>query len=191
MYALRSQPCAAAADDDDADDAREGAARAGRQPAHSDAPWPVEPGATPLQELADADMPLSAMLAVQPGTRLWVWPAGCDEEGGGDERGDDGGAAAAEAAKAAATAPARAAGPAPPVLVELELGDLLVWRGDLVHAGAGYPEEHVVTRVVARTLNQRIGTLDPLPHMLAPDVGGTARPCVRRPARPHLPPAQG
>ena len=41
-----------------------------------------------------------------------------------------GGGEAAEAAEA-------------PLLVELELGDMLVWRGDLVHAGAGYDVEHV------------------------------------------------
>lgn len=56
-------------------------------------------------------MPLSAMLAVQPGTRLWIYPRGCE---------------AAEAAYA----------------LGLDVGDLLVWRGDLVHAGAGYAEEH-------------------------------------------------
>ena len=81
MYALRSLPCAAALPESD-DGAREGAAqdgpaRVGRQPAHSDASAAVEPGATPLHALADADMPLSAMLAVQPGTRLWVYPSGC------------------------------------------------------------------------------------------------------------------
>ena len=42
-------------------------------------------------------------------------------------------AAAAEAAEAAEA----------PLLLELELGDMLVWRGDLVHAGAGYDVEHV------------------------------------------------
>ena len=55
------------------------------------------------------------MLAVQRGTRLWVWPSGCEAE--------------AKKAGSATT---------PPVLVELELGDLLVWRGDVQHHGMGY-----------------------------------------------------
>ena len=46
------------------------------------------------------------------------------------------------AAGEAAAAAAAAAGEAP-LLVELELGDMLLWRGDLVHAGAGYDVEHV------------------------------------------------
>ena len=28
-------------------------------------------------------------------------------------------------------------------LLELSVGDILVWRGDLVHAGAGYAVDHV------------------------------------------------
>ena len=50
------------------------------------------------------------MLAVQAGTRLWVYPDGC----AGSAR-----------------------------LLPLQVGDVLVWRGDLVHAGAGYTAEHV------------------------------------------------
>ena len=117
MYALRSLPCAT-----DADANTYAVAAAGRQPAHSDASPPADGAARPLESLADADMPLSAMLAVQQGTRLWVYPSGCDAD-------------AADAEEAGAVVA--------PVLIELELGDLLVWRGDLVHAGAGYAEEHV------------------------------------------------
>ena len=51
-------------------------------------------------------------------------------------------AEAAETTEAAETAEAAEAAEAP-LLVELELGDMLVWRGDLVHAGAGYDVEHV------------------------------------------------
>jgi hypothetical protein len=198
MYALRSLPCAAALPES-GDGAQEGAARVGRQPAHSDASAAVEPGATPLHALADADMPLSAMLAVQPGTRLWVYPSGCAKaeaapaaaplaagarvmarhggkapwyagavsavraDGSLDIAYDDGdqeeavpphlvrpaaapaaaaGGVAAEGEAAAGEAAAGEAGEAP-LLVELELGDMLVWRGDLVHAGAGYDVEHV------------------------------------------------
>ena len=50
--------------------------------------------------------------------------------------------AAARAAAAGGVAAAAEAAEAP-LLVELELGDMLVWRGDLVHAGAGYDVEHV------------------------------------------------
>ena len=196
MYALRSLPCAAALPLS-GDGAREGAAlegpaHVGRQPAHSDASAPAEAGATPLHMLADADMPLSAMLAVQPGTRLWVYPSGCAKAGaapaaaplaagarvmarhGGkapwyagavaavradgslDIAYDDGDheegvpphlvrPAAARAAAAGGVAAAAEAAEAAeaPLLVELELGDMLVWRGDLVHAGAGYDVEHV------------------------------------------------
>ena len=192
MYALRSLPCAAALPEsgDDARDgtAQDGPARVGRQPAHSDASAAVEPGATPLHALADADMPLSAMLAVQQGTRLWVYPSGCTKaeaaptvaplaagarvmarhggkapwyagkvaavraDGSFDIAYDDGDKEQAvpphlvrPAAAPAAAAEGEAAGEAgeAPLLVELELGDMLLWRGDLVHAGAGYDVEHV------------------------------------------------
>lgn len=101
----------------------EAAALAGRQPAHSDAPPPEGTGGDGawLSGLADEDVPLSVLLAIQQNTRLWVWPRGCP---GGGQPGDDG----AE-------------------LVRLSVGQLLVWRGDLVHAGAGYARQH--TRVHA------------------------------------------
>ena len=100
-YALRSLPLPGVTDGTLA-------ALEGRQPAHSDSPEPPDGGS--LSTIADEDFPLSVMLAVQSGTRLWVYPEGCD-------------------------------GPAE--LLPLRVGDLLVWRGDLVHAGAGYTEEHV------------------------------------------------
>jgi len=89
------------------DEAR--AALEGRQPAHSDSPEPLPPSS--LADIADADFPLSALLAVQPMTKLWIFPNGCDDPN--------------------------------PMLLRLAVGDMLVWRGDLVHAGAGYAEEHV------------------------------------------------
>ena len=104
-YALRSLPSPEGEEEDD----DLAIARAGRQPAHSDCPEPVEGS---LAELADDDMPLSLMLAVQEGTRLWVFPKGCQ---------------ASDAA----------------VLVRIPVGAMLVWRGDLVHAGAGYDVDHV------------------------------------------------
>ena len=57
-------------------------------------------------------MPLSVLLAIQPRTKLWVFPDGCGAE-------------------------------ASAFLARVEVGDVMVWRGDLVHAGAGYAEEHV------------------------------------------------
>ena len=110
LHALKSTPCVPLGT------SAKVAARVGRQPAHHDA---VEPKphecrryrVKPLSELHIQDMPLSAMVAIQPGTVLWIFPNGCNH-------------------------PERA------YLVELAVGDILVWRGDLVHAGAGYAEEH-------------------------------------------------
>lgn len=98
--------------------ARQTAALVGRQPGHKDA---LEPKVAeqcrhkvkPLSQLLDDEMPLSAMIAIQHGTKLWIFPDGCD--------------------------PSRADSA---YLVELEVGDVLVWRGDLVHAGAGYASDH-------------------------------------------------
>lgn len=123
-YALRSLPCASAS----TPNAAALAARIGRQPAHSDAPEPRPKGEggggrggegnkPTVDTLDDVDVPLSAMLAIQPGTCLWIYPDGCGGVGGG-------GADGAE-------------------LVWLEVGEMLIWRGDLVHAGAGYAREHV------------------------------------------------
>ncbi len=111
-YALRSLPEPAA-------DGGEGeGGERGRQPAHSDAP--DAPDGSSVGELADDDVPLSVRLGVEPGTRLWIWPHGCDTE------------------PAASAAEARA-----PFALELEVGEMLVWRGDLVHAGASYDRDHV------------------------------------------------
>ena len=114
-YALRSLPCAETPAESTAH--AEGGAEAeavaaavlGRQPAHSDAPEPPE---SSVSELADVDVPLSAMLAVEDATVLWVYPAGCD---------------ALDEAQ----------------LIQIARGDVIVWRGDLVHAGAGYAVDHV------------------------------------------------
>jgi hypothetical protein len=105
------------------EEADETAALAGRQPAHSDAPPPQGDCGDDawLTGLADEDVPLSVLLAVEKNTRLWVWPDGCPA---GGQPGNDG----AE-------------------LVRLSVGQMLVWRGDLVHAGAGYARQH--TRVHA------------------------------------------
>lgn len=93
------------------------AAIVGRQKAHHD-PSNLEPdelarfGLKPLSELPDMDQPVSAMLAVQEGTSLWIFPGGCDP-------------AAADAAF---------------LLPDVDVGDAIVWRG--AHAGKGYAEEH-------------------------------------------------
>ena len=58
---------------------------------------------------ADADMPLSVLVALDAGAKLRVWP-----RGGG-----------------------------PPMLIRLDLGEVLVFRGDLCHAGLGYRVENV------------------------------------------------
>mmetsp|Transcript_38854 Transcript_38854/g.125601 ORF Transcript_38854/g.125601 Transcript_38854/m.125601 type:complete len:113 (+) Transcript_38854:487-825(+) len=82
--------------------------------------------------LADADMPLSVMLGVMPNTGLWIFPAGCcGAECGGDAAGGD--AAGGE----------DGCGEEGAFLLPIGVGEMVVWRGDLVHAGAGYAEpEH-------------------------------------------------
>lgn len=101
-YALRSLACA--------DDAHV-AESLGRQPAHSDSPAAAD-GKPQLGELDDADVPLSVLLAIMPGTKLWIFPSGCDS-------------------------------PEEAFVVNLDVGQVMAWRGDLVHAGAGYALEHV------------------------------------------------
>ena len=62
-----------------------------------------------------------------PGTGIWVFPTGCAEEA--CAIGDD-----CDAEDA--------------FLLPIGVGDIVVWRGDLVHAGAGYAEpEHFRVRV--------------------------------------------
>ena len=55
----------------------------GIQPAHSDASELRgselrRRGLKPLSELDPLDKPLSTMAAIQEGTKLWVFPGGCD-----------------------------------------------------------------------------------------------------------------
>ena len=101
-YALRSLPCA---EDDEVAEAL------GRQPPHSDSPAAPE-GMPQLADLDHANVPLSVLLAIMPGTKLWIFPNGCDA-------------------------------PDDAFVVHLEVGEMMAWRGDLVHAGAGYASEHV------------------------------------------------
>ena len=109
-YALKSTPCIPKelARPDVSDEV----AVIGRQPRHWDVP--DQPSGECLKdlELPATDVPLSVMVAIEPGAKLWIYPEGCDSS-------ED-------------TA----------LLVNLEVGDVLVWRGDLVHAGAGYGVEH-------------------------------------------------
>ena len=76
------------------------------------------------------------MLAVQPGTHLWIFPGGCSQ-------------------------------PELAYLQPIEVGELMVWRGDVVHAGAGYAADHV--RVHAY--------IDPPAHIYVRPFGKTNR-CV-------------
>ena len=131
-YALRSLPAPAhegGVDDDNVAKDAAAIARAGRQPPHSDSP---EPPVGSLSQLADAGIPLSAMLAVEPETRLWLFPNGCP---GAREA-----APAGDAIAAAMDGEPDADGA---VLVDIPVGAVLVWRGDLVHAGAGYAVDHI------------------------------------------------
>jgi len=78
--------------------------------------------ATPsLERASDAEMPLVLLVAVMPQTRLVVWPRSIGWMG------ED------------ARLPMRA----PKETLCLEAGDAVVFRGDLVHAGAAYASDHV------------------------------------------------
>eukprot|EP00966_Prymnesium_polylepis_P020582 473501-Prymnesium_polylepis.1 len=93
-------------------DVSDAAAVIGRQPRHWDVPDQKSGEHLKDLELPPADVPLSVMVAIEPGAKLWIYPDGCSS--------------AEETA----------------LLIDLEVGDVLVWRGDLVHAGAGYGVEH-------------------------------------------------
>ena len=93
-------------------DVSDAAAVIGRQPRHWDVPDQKSGEHLKDLELPPADVPLSVMVAIEPGAKLWIYPDGCSS--------------AEETA----------------LLIDLEVGDVLVWRGDLVHAGAGYEVEH-------------------------------------------------
>ena len=86
------------------------------------------------------------LLAVEPGTKLWVFPHGC-KGGDGCTGGDDGCDGGADGCDANDGTAAAADDDTAAVLVRLEVGEVMVWRGDLVHAGAGYATEH--TRIHA------------------------------------------
>jgi hypothetical protein len=74
VHALCSLSCGATG-------SRKAVARCGQQPAHRDAPAISRGGVRQelSDTLADAEMPLSAMIAVQEDTALWIFPGGCDE----------------------------------------------------------------------------------------------------------------
>ena len=80
----------------------------------------------PSEDLANADdseMPLSALVALMPGTKLNVWP---------------------KSIRLSTTSESDLAKvkPISCKVVELEEGDILVFRGDLVHAGSSYSEDN-------------------------------------------------
>lgn len=66
--------------------------------------------------VSDEHMPLAALLAIEPGTMLSVWPKSIT---GGDM-------------------PERIER----VVLNMDVGDMVVFRGDLVHAGSGYDAEN-------------------------------------------------
>ena len=107
-YALKSAPCTPAHFDQPG--AADVASTLGWQPAHADFPTMADGRELTDLQLPAADVPLSVMVAIEPGARLWIFPEGCESRENA-------------------------------LLVELNLGDILVWRGDIVHAGAGY---HVI-----------------------------------------------
>eukprot|EP00966_Prymnesium_polylepis_P306041 7072282-Prymnesium_polylepis.2 len=109
-YALKSISCLP--DGLDRPDIPDVAAVHGRQPRHWDVPDNQDEGHLEYLNLPATDVPLSVMVAIELGAKLWIYPDGCDS----DE----------EMA----------------LLVELDVCDVLVWRGDLVHAGAGYGVDH-------------------------------------------------
>ena len=109
-YALKSTSCLP--DELNRPDIPDVAAVHGRQPRHWDIPDNNDEGHLEDLNLPATYVPLSVMVAIEPGTKLWIYPDGCDT----DEE----------------TA----------LLVELNVGEVLVWRGDLVHAVAGYGVDH-------------------------------------------------
>lgn len=90
----------------------------GRQAAHCDyVPTPE------LLKTRDEDVPLLALLAVEPHTHLDVWPASHRIIRGAPET--------------------RATSPALRKTLDLEPGDLVIFRGDLVHAGSAYDRRNI------------------------------------------------
>lgn len=85
-----------------------------RQPSHTD----YEPDGGVL-EVPDREVPLAAVLALEDRTNLVVWPnfINYDFDGFDQDKGE---------------------------LAEFNAGDLLIFRGDLVHAGAEYPDRENV-----------------------------------------------
>lgn len=75
------------------------------QPRHADSA-----NRNSLRESNPKDVPSAALLAIQPRTRLHVWPFDTDRE----------------------------------EVVEMDEGDLIIFRGDLGHAGAEYDEEDLI-----------------------------------------------
>lgn len=94
-----------------------------------------------LAQVNDEETPLGAVIAVMPGSKLRIWS--------GSHR-------------LAVTNPEFYGRKKPilPVDLELEPGDIVVFRGDLVHAGASYQEENIRVHVyldhdaVPRTRNR-------------------------------------
>lgn len=94
-----------------------------------------------LVSASDNEMPLSVIVALMPGTRLNVWPNSLGLVSLSDS----------EIKKVA---------PIACKVVEMEVGDVLVFRGDFVHAGSGYDTDNyrlhtfLDSAVVPRTLNR-------------------------------------
>jgi hypothetical protein len=159
-YALKSTPCIPG--ELERLDIPDVAAVLGRQPRHWDVPDNDDEGHMEDLNLPGTDVPLSVMVAIEPGAKLWIYPDGCNS----DEE----------------TA----------LLVELEVGDVLVWRGDLVHAGAGYGVDHyrIHAYVDSPFFNREKGTGLCLRRTLfgAPDASADRESGCSIGAEPRIPP---
>ena len=137
-YCLKSISCLPNGADAVTPSASDAAAVLGRQPLHSDAPDPEEPGGPRAEDLPPGSKPLSVIVAIEPDTKLWLFPDGCDH-------------------------------PESALLVELAVGNALVWNMDFVHAGAGYAVVH-----------HRIHAYVDVPDDLYVRKRGETNPCTRR-----------
>lgn len=100
---------------------------------HKRSPWVViqslagcqeQPPHTDYEPLADLpleEIPLALLLAVMPNTKLHVWPRSIGLN----------------------TDASRITSPIAKQTIELEPGDAVLFRGDLVHAGAAYQQDHL------------------------------------------------
>lgn len=77
----------------------------------------------PFPGLSDEQVPLALLVAVMPKTKLIVWPGSIN--------------LTSNPTLAADRAPIQRA------VLSMDIGDVCIFRGDLVHAGAAYDEKHI------------------------------------------------